>query len=127
MNLLPEPTWKITELVTERPRIIAVSSPRASTMRKRTRVNRHERNRTCKKCGNLGTSKNPVTYAPDPYESEINCNDTPLWMCKNCRDLSRDEGRSAGLQGGGHRDRHSAGQARDRVRRVQADRRHHRQ
>ena len=39
----------------------------------------------------------------------------------------RDEGRSAGLPGGGHRDRHSAGQTRDRVRRVQADRRHHRQ
>ncbi len=43
------------------------------------------------------------------------------------RDLRRDEGRSAGLQGGGHRDRHSAGQARDCVRRVQADRRDYRQ
>ena len=36
-------------------------------------------------------------------------------------------GRAAGLQGGGHRHRHSAGQDRDAVHRVQADRRHHRE
>jgi len=58
LNLLPEPTWKITELVTVRPRIIAVSSPKSSTMRKRTRTNRHERNRwhsifICPHCGTV--------------------------------------------------------------------------
>lgn len=27
----------------------------------------------------------PVEFAPDPYQSEINDDDTPVWMCENHR------------------------------------------
>ena len=38
------------------------------------------------KCGN--SDKNLVTKAPDPYSSEINGDDTEIWMCEGCRDES---------------------------------------
>lgn len=26
-----------------------------------------------------------ITYAPNPFASEINGDDTPVWMCEDCR------------------------------------------
>lgn len=42
------------------------------------------------KCEECGTIKE-VTLAPDPYDSEINDDYTPIWMCDNCRSNRADE------------------------------------
>lgn len=31
------------------------------------------------------TPYNNVTFAPDPFSSEINGDETPVWMCEQCR------------------------------------------
>jgi len=42
----------------------------------------------CERCGKQGDD---VTYEPDPYAQEIRNNDTPVWMCADCRrESSRD-------------------------------------
>ena len=42
----------------------------------------------CYSCGCSNTKENPVTKAPDPYQSEINDDETEVWECENCRDES---------------------------------------
>jgi hypothetical protein len=32
-----------------------------------------------------------LTWAPDPYAHEIHDDDTPMWLCDNCRQELRDE------------------------------------
>lgn len=37
------------------------------------------------------TPDSPVSFAPDPFQSEINGDDTPIWECERCRyESSRD-------------------------------------
>ncbi len=31
------------------------------------------------------TPNSPVIYSSGPYSSEINGDETPVWMCENCR------------------------------------------
>lgn len=31
------------------------------------------------------TPDSPVTFAPDPFRSEVHGDETPIWECKNCR------------------------------------------
>ena len=40
----------------------------------------------CIICGCSDSEKNPVTKAPDPYDEEINDDDTEVWECENCRE-----------------------------------------
>jgi hypothetical protein len=35
-------------------------------------------------CCHCGTTKN-VSFGPDPYNSDVNNDDTPVWECENCR------------------------------------------
>lgn len=44
----------------------------------------------CSECGCKDTKENPVTFAPDPYQEEINGDDTEVWECDKCREDSRD-------------------------------------
>ena len=39
----------------------------------------------CINCGCSDTPENPVTKAPDPYNAEINEDETEVWECENCR------------------------------------------
>lgn len=32
-----------------------------------------------------------ITFAPDPFSSEINDDDTPVWECDDCREERKDE------------------------------------
>jgi hypothetical protein len=44
------------------------------------------------KCQNeFCDSKSEVTFAPDPFDEEINGNDTPVWECQDCREQSADD------------------------------------
>jgi len=45
----------------------------------------------CIKCGRSDTEENPVTKAPDPFDSEINGDDTEVWECEECRRESADD------------------------------------
>jgi len=40
---------------------------------------------TCENCGCDHTEENPVTYGPDPYRAEIAGDETPVYMCEECR------------------------------------------
>lgn len=40
----------------------------------------------CYQCGGLADR-----FEPDPYESEVNGDDTPRWMCSSCYDRAGDE------------------------------------
>ncbi len=42
----------------------------------------------CCSCGCSSTKENPVTKDSDPYQSEINDDETEVWECANCRDDS---------------------------------------
>ena len=42
----------------------------------------------CCVCDCSNTKENPVTKGPDPYQSEINGDETEVWECENCRDDS---------------------------------------
>ena len=35
----------------------------------------------CQECG----TKQEVTLAPDPYNSDLYGDETPVWMCEDCR------------------------------------------
>jgi len=37
--------------------------------------------RECEVCG----TTEDVSFAPNPYQSDINGDDTEVWMCGNCR------------------------------------------
>lgn len=39
-------------------------------------------NEPCRQCGKVGDD---VIFAPCPYQSEINDDDTPVWLCEDCR------------------------------------------
>ena len=39
----------------------------------------------CIACGCSDTKKNPVTEDPDPFQSEINDDETIVWECDECR------------------------------------------
>ena len=39
----------------------------------------------CVLCGCSTTKENPVYKDPDPYNSEINNDDTEVWECQDCR------------------------------------------
>ena len=39
----------------------------------------------CSICGCNDTEENPVTKGPDPYNNDINDDDTPVWECSSCR------------------------------------------
>jgi len=41
----------------------------------------------CVNCGKLFDEKD-IVFAPDPFEEEINENDTPVWECEKCREES---------------------------------------
>lgn len=41
-------------------------------------------NDTCERCG----STYRVTFEPDPYQHDINGDDTPVWECARCRSES---------------------------------------
>ena len=45
----------------------------------------------CIVCCCSNTEDNPVTKAPDPFQSEINDDDTEVWECRQCRDDSEME------------------------------------
>lgn len=34
----------------------------------------------CPSCGEIKT----ISFGPDPYASEINDDDTPVWLCEDC-------------------------------------------
>ena len=38
----------------------------------------------CCECG-VGSEQADLSYDPDPYQEEMNGNDTPVWMCSECR------------------------------------------
>jgi len=42
------------------------------------------------KCQNkyCKTPYDDVTYEPDPFDEELNDDDTPVYQCKNCREDS---------------------------------------
>ena len=42
----------------------------------------------CCQCGCSNTEKNPVTKEPDPYQQEINDDETEVWECASCREDS---------------------------------------
>ena len=42
----------------------------------------------CEDCGCSNTKENPVTKGPDPFNDEINDDDTEVWECENCRSES---------------------------------------
>ena len=42
----------------------------------------------CSCCGCKNSEKNPVIKAPDPYQSEINDDETEVWECASCREES---------------------------------------
>ena len=42
----------------------------------------------CFRCGRIMSENdkdNPVTYGPDPFNSDINNDETEVWECRNCR------------------------------------------
>lgn len=41
-------------------------------------------------CGNHADQDN-VTFAPDPYEADLHNDQTPVWMCEECRRQSARE------------------------------------
>lgn len=45
----------------------------------------------CYYCGQWATidDENPVTYGPNPFKDEINDDQTPFWICGDCRYESR--------------------------------------
>lgn len=45
----------------------------------------------CIICGRSSTKENPVTKEPDPYDSEVNGDETEVWECAECREESADE------------------------------------
>jgi len=45
----------------------------------------------CEMCGCSNTKDNPVTKGPDPFQQEINDDDSEVWECESCRsDLADD-------------------------------------
>lgn len=43
----------------------------------------------CVRCKEYFNSSDPdIKFAPDPYQAEINNNDTPVWECEHCREDS---------------------------------------
>lgn len=42
----------------------------------------------CIICERSSTKGNPVIKAPDPYNSEINDDETEVWECLECREES---------------------------------------
>lgn len=42
----------------------------------------------CGSCGRNSTKENPVVKGPDPYQSEINDDETEVWECMECREES---------------------------------------
>jgi len=42
------------------------------------------------KCECCGTTKN-VTFAPDPYQEDVNNDHTPVNLCGDCRDRASDD------------------------------------
>lgn len=45
----------------------------------------------CTVCGCSNTEENPVTKGPDPYASELHGDETEVWECESCRELSAHE------------------------------------
>ena len=45
----------------------------------------------CQECGCSNTKENLVIKAPDPYQSEINGDDTEVCECERCREESTQE------------------------------------
>lgn len=45
----------------------------------------------CINCNCKSTKKNPVTKAPDPYNSDINDDETKVWECADCRQQSAND------------------------------------
>lgn len=39
----------------------------------------------------IGARGKSVTFGPDPFSSEIHKDNTPLWLCAECRYLSNQE------------------------------------
>lgn len=46
--------------------------------------------RPCDHCGEVFQEKD-LTYGPDPYTSEINDDETPVWLCDKCYEESCDD------------------------------------
>ncbi len=44
-----------------------------------------ERKMKCEICGCGNTKENPVIKESDPYQSEINDDETEVWECEGCR------------------------------------------
>lgn len=42
----------------------------------------------CCGCGKVGPD---VTFSPDPYASEVNHDESPVWECGECRQKSTDD------------------------------------
>ena len=42
----------------------------------------------CKICGCSNTEENPVTKDSDPYQEDVNNDNTEVWECANCREDS---------------------------------------
>ena len=45
----------------------------------------------CSSCNRISTKSNPVTKGPDPYQSDVHGDDTPVWLCTMCREELVDE------------------------------------
>jgi len=42
----------------------------------------------CSSCGHIGWD---VTFDGDPYDEDVNNDSTPVWLCKDCRDMATQE------------------------------------
>jgi hypothetical protein len=41
-----------------------------------------------RKCVDCGVTGKDVTWGADPYNEDINGDDTPMWMCRSCHNKS---------------------------------------
>lgn len=44
----------------------------------------------CNACGKMFDEAD-LYWGPDPFQSEINDDDTPMWLCDDCYQASADE------------------------------------
>ena len=56
----------------------AEKAPKVGTQRRRCK---------CSSCG----EKADCEYGPNPYQHDVNGDDTPVWMCEPCRQQSADD------------------------------------
>jgi hypothetical protein len=93
---------KNEEEESEEPEVIVINQPttkgqkwfekealrRRDELNERTFMNLDAIHHQCENAKS-GRCKGPVTYGPDPYRSEINNDNTPVWECEECRYQSR--------------------------------------